>query len=301
MKFDFKRFGFDFNLKQSEIGAIIGVEQSVVSNMATGSRKFRMEHLAALRATYGDVVDSYIINESTKQIFTSPEPRQVTATIIPAEVVEDIKTTAHEEVCEVCAAKIPYVKSEIVQSRNIDIKQMIRSNSSRLEYRSMRDILGYDVDYVQKVITAAMMPLFQPGDYLFIQFLPSDAKIISGAIYLIDSKAYGAMVRQVYIDDDVLRLHSLNPDFKELELHRQDVYSISLVVRSMRSDFNMPQSLADFEKIFQKREEQMHRLLSMNESAMREISLQNERMERERERQDSERARLISLIEKKFE
>lgn len=299
--FDLRRFAFDYNLSQAALGRILGIDQSAVSMMVNGNRKFREEHLALLRAKYGDCVDSYIINEDTKQFFTSPQPRQVTATIIPAEVAEDIKTTAHEEVCEVCAAKIPYVKSEIVQSRYIDIKQMIHSNSSRLEYRSMRDILGYDVDYVQKVITAAMMPLFQPGDYLFIQFLPSDAKIISGAIYLIDSKAYGAMVRQVYVDDDVLRLHSLNPDFKELELHRQDVYSISLVVRSMRSDFNMPQSLADFEKIFQKREEQMQRLLMMNESAMSEISRQNERMERERERQDSERARLISLIEKKFE
>lgn len=57
--FDIKRFCFDMALKQSELGDIMGVDQSVVSNMANGLRKIRLEHIEKLRAKYGDIVDNY--------------------------------------------------------------------------------------------------------------------------------------------------------------------------------------------------------------------------------------------------
>ena len=281
--FDIKRFCFDMGLKQSELGDVIGVDQSVVSNMANGLRKIRLEHIEKLRAKYGDIVNNYFIDGEARPVQParmSPHHEGCVSDVEGAYSVEDLTD------CDVhCPAKLPYVKSEIVQSRNINIRQLIERDAGRLEYRSMRELVGGDVDYIQKVITGAMMPLFQPGDYLFIRFLPDDAKLISGAIYLVDSKAYGAMVRQVYVNDDKLHLHSINPEFKELELHRSEIYSISLVVRSLRSDFNPPNT-PDMAEMFSKREEQMMRLLDMHDSALKEISLQNERLERERERQD---------------
>lgn len=201
---------------------------------------------------------------------------------------EDARGVTIEECNELCPAKLPYVKGEIVQSRNIDIRQLIESEPQRLEYRTLRQMIG-NPDYVQKVITAAMMPLFQPGDLLFIQFLPEDAKLISGAIYLVDTKLYGAMVRQVYIEEDTYVLHSLNPDFNELRLKKSDIYSKALVLRSMRSDFNIPKPLPDVAATYRRREEQLERLLTMHEDSLAEIRLQNERMAEERRRQDEER------------
>lgn len=281
--FDIKRFCADRELNQTAFGEIIGVEQSVVSHMVRGLRKIRLEHIEKLRAKYGDIVNNYFIDGEVRAVQParmSPHHEGCVSDVEGAYSVEDLTD------CDVhCPAKLPYVKSELAQSRNIDIRQLIERDASRLEHRSMRELVGGDVNYIQKVITGAMMPLFQPGDYLFIRFLPDDAKLISGAIYLVDSKAYGAMVRQVYVNDDKLHLHSINPEFKELELHRSEIYSISLVVRSLRSDFNPP-STPDMTEMFAKREEQMMRLLDMHDSALKEISLQNERLERERERQD---------------
>ncbi len=200
----------------------------------------------------------------------------------------DARALSIEECNELCPARLPYVKGEIVQSRDINIRQLIESEPQKLEYRTMRQMIG-NPDYVQKVITAAMMPLFQPGDLLFIQFLPEDAKLISGAIYLVDTKLYGAMVRQVYIEEDTYVLHSLNPDFNELRLKKSDIYSKALVLRSMRADFNIPKPTPDIAAIYRRREEQMERLLTMHEESLSEIRLQNERMAEERKRQDEER------------
>lgn len=283
--FDIKKFCFDYKLTQVEFANIIGEAQPVISHMIKGSRKVRLEHIEKLRAKYGDVVSNYLIDgevRPARAAMISPLPTSTgcVSDVQGAYSVEDVTE------CDIhCPAKLPYIKSEIVQSRDINIRQLIERDSGRLEYRSMRELIGNDVSYIQKVITGAMQPLFQPGDYLFIRFLPEDAKLISGAIYLVDSKAYGAMVRQVYVNGDKLHLHSINPEFKELEVHRSEIYSISLVVRSLRSDFNPPNT-PDLAEMFSKREEQMMRLLDMHDAALAEISRQNERLERERERQD---------------
>ena len=57
--FDIKRFCEDHNLRQADFGNIIGVEQSVVSNMTKGIRHIRLEHIERLREAYGNVVDNY--------------------------------------------------------------------------------------------------------------------------------------------------------------------------------------------------------------------------------------------------
>ena len=192
------------------------------------------------------------------------------------------------EECELCPAKLPYVKGELVQSRNVNIRELIQNDPHKLEYRSMKQMIG-NPDYVQKVITEAMMPTFQPGDLLFIQFLPVNAKIISGAIYLVDTALYGAMVRQVFVEEDCYVLHSKNPEYKELTIIKKDIYSFALVLHSLRSDFKISSTVPDAISVFKRREDQLERLLAMNEDAMAEIRRQNERMAEERHRQDAER------------
>lgn len=233
--------------------------------------------------TAGDVTGSY--STSHRQ---GIEDAEIVGEHSPAQRCGDARPLSIDECNELCPARLPYVKGEIVQSRDIDIRQLIENEPQKLEYRTMRQMIG-NPDYVQKVITGAMMPLFQPGDLLFIQFLPEDAKLISGAIYLIDTKLYGAMVRQVYLEEDVYVLHSLNPDFNELRLKKSDIYSKALVLRSMRSDFNIPKPIPDVAATYRRREEQLERLLSMHEESLSEIRRQNERMAEERRRQDEER------------
>lgn len=300
--FDLRQFIFDLNLQQSELSKVLGIAQPQVSDMARGKRALRLEHIAKLRAHYGGAVDKYIIDEESRKLAATmqsyptseaPTGQQLNDVIIPTEdacVIEEGQCVVH------CPAKLPYVKGELVQSRNVNIRQLVEEQSESLEFRSLRQLLGGEVDYFQKVITAAMMPLFQPGDLLFIRFLPEDAKLISGAIYLVDSKAYGAMVRQVYVDGDVLRLHSLNTDFVELVVHRDEVYGMGLVVRSMRSDFNMPTTLPDIQSMFKEREVQMQRMLEAQDKLICEITEQNKRLERERERQDKLIEKLIDRV-----
>lgn len=246
-----------------------------------------------IEAKYKDLNVDWLITGEGEMLL--PTAQAAVMSPYPVREEKEVEYCDVEECENTCPQRLPYVKNEIVQARDVDIRQLIESSPQKLEHRSMRQMIG-NPNYIQKVITAAMMPLFQPGDLLFIQFLPKDAKIISGAIYLVDTKAYGAMVRQVYVEDDLYVFCSLNPEYKELQLHREDIYSISLVVRSLRSDFNMPKPTPNASELFRKREEQVERLLAMHSDALTEIRMQNERMAEERRRQDEERKAQFDLI-----
>lgn len=304
---DFQRFIKVNKLKQTQVAEYLGTSPQYVNQVANGKCALSDDKYELLAKSSWDTsmltFPSYIkVPASVMSPYTPDDTaaiRSQRSIIEDAEIIGehstmqrcgDTRAVSIEECNELCPAKLPYVKGEIVQSRDVDIRQLIESEPQKLEYRTMRQMIG-NPNYVQKVITAAMMPLFQPGDMLFVQFLPDDAKIISGAIYLVDTRVYGAMVRQVYLeDDDVYTLHSLNPDFKELHLRRDEIYSISLVVRSLRSDFNMPKAAPDTTEAYKRRDEQIEQLLSMHRDAMTEIRTQNERMAEERRRQDAERA-----------
>lgn len=201
--------------------------------------------------------------------------------------MQDVRPLTPDD-CRGCLEKIPYVRSEFVQAREVNIQELVKKEPHRIEFRSMRDFIGFP-DYAQKVITEAMVPDFLPGDVLFIQYLSDNAKVMSGAIYLVDTTLYGAMVRQVFVEQDHYILHSKNPDYKELKIRKNEVYSFALVLHSLRSNFRISSDTPNGAILYKKREEQMERLLDMNAEAMAEIRLQNERMAEERRRQDEER------------
>lgn len=274
----------DLGISQTEIGEIMGVGQSAVSFMMRGAMRIKEEHIEALIDKFGkETIDAYTVPDKPRRLRTQRTEAEVT--ILQPDEVEEVKAEVVEEITE-CNAVIPYINKELVQSRNADIRQLVLNGSEELEHKRVHSFFS-NVNYIQKVITAAMMPLFQPGDLLFVKFLPDNAKLISGAIYLLDTKTYGAMVRQVYVDGDTFRLHSMNPEFEELIVKRSEVFSISLVDKMLRSDFNMPSEIPDYIQMFQAKEKQTDELIN-------ELRKQNERMEAERARQDK-------LVEKLLE
>lgn len=269
-----KQLAKDYETTQIELAKIMGVNQSEISKMMNGLREIKREHIELLNEHFGkDVVSHYIVDDAYA-------PRRTTATVIPYEVVEEVREEIRREGCPDCKAAIPYVSKDLAQSREVDIKELVLQGSPELQRKLIHEFFG-GINYIQRVITSAMMPLFQPGDLLFVKFLPDDVKLISGAIYLLDTSAYGTMVRQVYVDGDVFRLHSLNPEYEELTVHRNEIFSISLVEKSLRSDFNMPSAMPNVVELMSSRDKQIDSLI--------------EQIDKAGERE----SRLISIIEQK--
>lgn len=286
MKFDFRTFGFDFKLKQSDIGAIIGVEQSVISNMSSGSRKFRLEHLELLRAKFGDCVDSYVIkDEGARGVFSSPEPRQVTATIIPAEVVEDIKKEQYQEAnSAVVIEQPPLVPDNIVRKPEVDILEWADNadNEHTQNAFNIANILKR-TRFIIKMNNNAMVPTLCQTDFLFLKPFADGSEIIDGEIYGIETRAWGILIRHLYNDGDYILARPKNTlEYGDIRIPKKDVRNkYHIVFRGSTHLSSTPNNEAEHIKQLQRQGEHITSLIDEVVSSGK--------------RQD----RLIAMLEKK--
>ena len=140
---------------------------------------------------------------------------------------------------------IPFIDGEVIRKRNFNVRKAI--NNDTIEKKVFEDLFN-SVDFIKKIITDSMYPLLQNGDYALIKFLPDDANIISGAIYLVDTKSYGTLIGQVFVKEKSFELHFINHNYTKIDIAREDIYSFGLIVHSIRNTFNMPQNFATLEK-----------------------------------------------------
>ncbi|MBR3912499.1 MAG: S24 family peptidase, partial [Alistipes sp.] len=191
-----------------------------------------------------------------------------------------------------CPATMPFVSNDIVQSRDIDIRSLVETSPEELEQFTLSKVFK-GVDYIQKVITEAMEPYYFPGDYLLVHFMPAQGDILSGATYLVDTKVYGAMLRKVYLRENGYTLKPHNPEFDEVFISRENVYSISIVVSMFRTNTNLTLA-SNLSTLVKNRDEQIKRMveaqqqmLDAQDELIAEIREQSKRMERIQQRQDA--------------
>lgn len=220
-----------------------------------------------------------------------------------AEVVEseEIKSDVLPVKCDKptlghCRATMPFVSNDIVQSRDIDIRSLVETSPDELEQFTLSKVFK-GVDYIQKVITEAMEPYYFPGDYLLVHFMPAQGDILSGATYLVDTKVYGAMLRKVYVRENGYTLKPHNPEFDEVFIERDNVYSIGIVVSMFRTNTNLTLA-SNLATLVKNRDEQIKRMVETQQQMLDELCRQNDRLDKERERTERERERTDKLIEK---
>lgn len=289
----------DFNLTQTDIAKIMGEPQSVISTLANGKRKQTRQHIDALIAHFGqEVIDKYTLPADAYE----PKVCDAKVTIINSDIIEEAKELGREEVRGGdVTLSVPFVGKDIATAPDINIRQLIERNDSALELFPFSKMTK-GVDYIQTVITMAMAPRYLPGDYLFIRF--RDGQILSGKIYLVDTKPYGTMLRLVYIEEGGYTLKALNPEFKDVYVKVDDVFSISSVVLSVNTNTSLTSEL-NLASLVKNRDAQIATLteaqgtmLAQQQSLIDEVCKQNERIDRYNDRLDEERKRNNALVDK---
>lgn len=303
---DFKQLMFDKGLNQSDLAQIWGISQSLVSKVVRGERGVPEYYIEKIIEHFGeDVIKKYTIPADAFE----PKSREATVTIINPEIIEEAKEMGRQEVrkqmgsdvlaiqCEnahkgKCPATMPFVSNDIVQSRDIDIRSLVEKSPEELEQFTLSKVFK-GVDYIQRVITEAMEPYYFPGDYLLVHFMPAQGDILSGATYLVDTKVYGAMLRKVYVRENGYTLKPHNPEFDEVFIERENVYSIGIVVSMFRTNTNLTLA-SNLSTLVKSRDEQIKRMveaqqqmLDAQDELIAEIREQSKRMERIQQRQDA--------------
>lgn len=269
---DLKKLMFDKSLSQTKLGEILKIKQPEVSKLINGRRDIKQEHVDLLAAYYGqNAIESYIVSEEVKEVFYAPQARQIQASIIPAEVVEEVKAEIEE------AESVPIVPEEVSSKPDFNIKEYIKNNEDELERINPSKLLQ-GAELAEKILGASMLPTFAPGDIVFARFLQDKNHLIDGKTYYFDLNNRPTMIRTVKIEGDKLRLVALHPNFGDIVINRSEVLNVAKIVGLLRMTFG--DQYSEIEAIRTKKEQQIDKLIEYIGNSMTEISKAGARTDR---------------------
>lgn len=276
-----KKFMFANSLTQNKIAEIINEPQSVVSLLVNEKRLLLPRHMESLISYFGEeAIEKYSIPDD--EYF---EQRQnAVATIVPAEVVEEIK----EEVAQ--AESVPILSEDLSTATDIDIRSYIDENGDELERINPSQLLQ-QADLAERVMRTSMLPTFAPGDIIFIRFMKDKTKLIDGETYYFDLKSLPTIIRKVKIEGEKLRLIAQNPNFGDIITTRADIVSVAKIVGLLRLTFT--DFYSDVEEARKRKDEQITDLIHTHYSQVEKFI---EHIQDAGKREN----RLIDLLEKKL-
>lgn len=272
---------------QGEFADIIATNKTNLSSAMNGNEKYLSDSLfQKIHTSFPDLNREWLLYgegemlkvPATLTVFhpTTAEQQElsdgVDMSVVPAEVVEEIKAEVAEEIkAEIIEEIREEIKEEIKQEEaitvipveianqvDVDIKKYIEENESELEKLTPSDLTG-DVDGVEKIRKDSMSPAFVPGDRVFIKFLKHKSHIIDGTIYYFNLRNRPTMIRQVKIEGDKLRLIAFNSQYSDIITDFDNVLRVAEVNGMYRSFFTNQYSEA--ESVRRKKDEQIDNLI----------------------------------------
>ena len=227
-----KQLARDYEVTQTELASIMNIGQSEVSKMMNGLRPIRPEHIALLEQRFGkDVVAAYNLSDEQYDAWRNRTSKTIQATIVPAEIVEEIKEEALE------SEGVPMLPEVLSSARDINVRAYIEENGDELELYNPALMLK-DADLAEKVRKSSMLPIFAPDDVVFVSFLNDKSKIVDGEYYYMDIKSRPTMIRKLKIEGSKYRLVATNPDFADIIIEQRDIINVAAIVGLFRATFN---------------------------------------------------------------
>ncbi len=265
---DIKALMFDKSLSQRRLAEIMNTTQSEVSQIANGNRRMLRKHIDGLIEYFGEeTISKYRVSDGELLLQSNSSATEV----------ESIDMDRGE-----CITKedisIPVLPDEIISRRDLDIYKYVQNNGSELASIDPRSLVE-GAEFAMEILKDSMSPDIAQGDIVFLKFLPKTAKLHSGSVYFIDTPAYAGVIRDVYIDGDIMTLRARNPKYGDIVLDlATDQINAANIIGIFRKNFTS--SYSQMEAVRQKKDEQIDQFLTCNSKLIEEIQRRGERVDR---------------------
>ncbi len=280
---DLKRLAFDNGLSQSKLGKILGgLPQSEISKMMNGRRDVKQEHIDILVAKFGkETIDAYTMPDDITDIFKTPRSRQIQATIVPAEIIEEIQTentTSSAAVVELP----PIIPDRIAKKPNFDVLKWLEGSDitdSSLIFELVERLRR--AQGIFRVSNNAMAPTLCQGEYVFLEPFADGQEFTDGDIYIIDTKHRGMMVYTLWDDGDHILAKPENTiKYGELRIPKTHVIRLYNII--FHGSIHLPTSImVDYKQLIEQKQQ---------------IKDLQERLDKERERYDDLINRFLNIV-----
>ena len=273
---DFQRFIKANNLKQKHVAEYLETSPQYINQVARGTSNLSDEKYERLVQSGWDIsmldIPPYIKVPATMAIYDGivPAPSEdgsIDMSVVPVEVVEEIKAEVAEEIT--AEMTVPIVPQEIANNAETNIREYIKKNASELEHFDPRTITK-EVYGAERICTTSMSPTFQPYDIVFIQLLDDKTRITDGKMYYFDTKKWPTMIRIVKVlNDGKLLLKALNPRYGDIILSFDEINNIGDISGMYREVFG--DQYAEMEEVRRHKDKQIDNLLTQNSEALSSI------------------------------
>lgn len=282
---DLKLFRKQNKLTQDELGEYLGIKKSFISRIENGYNNLPQEKLSKLLENDRNWdISALQLSAGNQDVFSTYS----NTAVVPAEIVEEIKDEAKEEIIE--AESIPIIREDLATVADINIKKYIEENGDELERINPSQMLQ-QADLAEKVMRTSMLPTFAPGDIIFIRFMNDKSKLVDGETYYFDLKSFPTMIRKVKIEGDKLRLIAQNPNFGDIVTTKEDIVNAAKIVGLLRMTFT--DFYSDIEEARKAKEEQISTLIERHDSQVHSLIDEIKEFGKRENR-------LIDMLEKKF-
>lgn len=283
-------------IKKVDFANFIGISKGLLASWESRNSL----NVDTIKAAIPEVSEYWLLTGEGEMLET-PRTEQVEDTqipsatndldIVPAEIVEEIKEEAKEEL--VIAESVPMLPRDVSIATDVNIRNYIEENGDELRRINPSQMLQEaNPDIAERVLQPSMLPTFAPGDTIFIRFIKDKAKLIDGKIYHFDLKALPTMIRMVKIEGDKIRLIALNPNFGDMVVDRTDIVGVAEIVGLLRMTF--VDFYSDLERERKQKDEQITEMISSHTAQVDNLIKQIAKFG---ERED----RLIDILEKRLE
>ncbi len=274
-------------LTQKDLVNILGSPQSSISKMLNGVYPIGKNMLFRIKETLNINPDWLLTGEGEMLKSNSPIGTAINNGTNNGNIIGynngNVSNNGNDAE-EVGAEIIPYVDTALARKRNFNIAKAINNNSELLKQRTLDELFA-PISFITKMYDNSMSDEIRQGDMLFAKFIPKEANIVSGKIYLIDTNSYGTLVRQVYVNEDSFTLHAFNPSYEDIIITKDDIFNFCIVEHSLRSSFLIPDNT----------------ISTIAAESAKQVSMLIAEAKEQSQRLDQERARQDKLLEKQSE
>lgn len=277
---DLSRLAFDKGLGQIELGKILKVAQSQVSLMMNGRRDIKQSHIDLLIKEFGeDVIKHYVVPDEVAEAFQKPQIRQVQASIISAEVIEEIKNEVRQEIL---ATEQPIIiPDSIARKPNLDVLEWVESEENVTEHSrnafNIADILT-KTKFIVRTNNNAMAPTLFQNELVFMKPMHHDALITDGDIYGIDTKGRGLLIRKLYDKGDCILARPINRrEYDDISIPKHHIIRRYTILFHGSTQLS---SSSDNEPDLRLRDEMIMRLRNQLDKANIQLDKANERIDK---------------------
>ncbi len=230
------------HIGQQEVAALLGVNQSYISQVLNGkkpiskaaaellSKKYGLSELWLLTGN-GEMLRDQPTTIASNNIYGDNASGNNNITITNARTREEEIDDRQKEI-----TFRPVVTKQLATQPDTDVYTVIKEDKT-LKLQYIPTIPPYtSIDFYYTVRQDAMLPEYKPGEVLALEHMKSNSDIVQGAAMVVATSDFGFLFRRIYDRGDYYECRRINEDsvFESQNVPKAKVIRLYRVVYSMK-------------------------------------------------------------------